>query len=152
MVACGAASYVSMDLHEMGNKVEQEVSEEPAEESIKQVYQGILGMIAPYLYAGAGIAMFFIARKMVNSTAKKILLSTDRETVTFVSYRLFGNDKILTVPVKDVSWKGSKIKVDNYLIKYHLMKSGTITNRSLLLWSLNTYQGPHVDPEIFKGS
>ena len=129
------------DIQLAAEQKEDEVSEATSEKSVS-IYGGKFGTVAPYLYGVAGAAIIFGTKMFVNSTLKKILLSTDRETVTFVSYQLFGRDKVLTVPVESVKWKKSKIRIKNYSQKYHIMKSGTVTNRSLLLWSLNSYQGP----------
>ena len=95
------------------------------------------------------MGIFYLTRRFVNSTVKKVLLASDRQSVTFISYQLFGRDKVLTVPLEDVQWKKSSIRVKNFVGKLHLMKSGTITNRSLLNWTLNAYDGPKTPTQKF---
>ena len=135
------AIYVSYDLRQLSLEKEPEVSDIPASFS-DQLYQGAFGKLAPYIYIGTGAFMIFATSRFCNASVKKLLLSTDRQNVTFVSYRLFGKDRIRTFPVSNITFQKSKIKIKDYSSHYTMMKSGTVTNKALLDWTLNSYAGP----------
>ncbi|CAK8677787.1 unnamed protein product [Clavelina lepadiformis] len=129
VIALGISALQAIDLRELYENMDEEVAKDYS--SSRKIYGGSFGRAVPYIFLATAGLIYYVSTRFVNSTVKKILLSTDRQTITLVSYRLIGRQKVLTFPTEDASLQGNKIKIKNHASSFYVSDQGTIFNKSL---------------------